>query len=1238
MAIKFSNPTPEQLKASTPTQQREYRRVNTVEKTIQVVSDKSVYSGVIRNRKIGGNQTPKSILATDHRSTDAFGNPLYPFDGTKDILYTIDTGSWSLGSSMHTIRSRHVAGFLNDGSVIVAGGLSGNIPLSSSEKWITGSELWQNVASMPKAKSLAASAVLSGGDFFVLGGSGSTGIFAMKEAYRYIVTSSLWALVPSASIPRVEFEIVRLQDGRIFAAGGAGFLTGNLPFTPAQTGSWAFVSGAATALTGADIDTFATSSTAIIAAGNSGFGRNNVGRSTDGITWTNVNSGSIITGAGAIPSVIYALGLFVMVDGAGLINVSSNDGLTWITEFTEINGDGWAKVIYGGGRFVAIGEGGETAVSVDGITWVEQTGTPLTGIGCNDIIYASGLYVVAGANGSVMTSTDGATWVVRDTKAFNSGEIVGLAYGNGIFVAVGDGGAGAPTTGIATSQDGINWTAQSNPTQFGDEIAGIRFGNGIFVAVTFSDAQILTSTDGVTWSIVDYTSPLNQFVGIDFVNGIFIALASGAGALGDYAAMSVDGITWYFQVIPFKGTSNQVITKCAAFFNSKFFIGGQADSDDTVNVVSENGLGAGSGLSAYTGSEIYNPVSNVWSTAATIPIPPYNRRAYTLTLLDDNSVLLLGGKDVTFDHPGLNASHPESMTIPGQPLDHALRYFPSNDSWTVEHSMSFHRAGHRARKMNDGRVLVAGGDGGLTTNVGSFFPMQMGGKYGSGDSLWQAEIYDPNTRAWTQVGGMHSNRAHFLMHLIPSSSDDGRPLMIGGKDGNSIVTSYEAFDPTFPASRLLHSSSLNIIVSASLAWNLHDSQYPVGQNIFGFITSSNLAIAMGPQNVPMTGSGDAGYVGKTTISVNAAHWDKVYIAPQSPGDARIHIEWMAYSPDNGVYVAFLENQTVYYSLDAVTWTQASIPFLGVSFGENGVVYGGGRFVSIDTNPSVGLIMTSSDGRIWSGSQSQLSVLDQNCIAYLNNNYLIGGFGPLGNPTASVIISSDAVNWTAAAAQIPLGDGVSGFAYGNGRYVLYDNNYKNVSSSPDGITWTSRATGFSSAAFETVTNVVFGNGKFVAASNSGRISTSSNGDTWSPYTIPNFSASTGWVNVNFVNGQFVLIGYNLFSLNGACATSPDATTWLSQSIGFAKSVPRASTVFNDELILAGDNGVIATLNVGQPLTVPLAVAYSTITQIGQSKGTPPFRYLIAGGEITGSIPMTFYSGSQTSGTQFFSTTG
>ena len=203
-------------------------------------------------------------------------------------------------------------------------------------------------------------------------------------------------------------------------------------------------------------------------------------------------------------------------------------------------------------------------------------------------------------------------------------------------------------------------------------------------------------------------------------------------------------------------------------------------------------------------AELFDPATGKFTVTGAMSSP---RVGATATLLPSGRVLIAGGlagrvfeggagivaSTEIFDpqtgrfDPGPNMSVPRSghaavllengkvLVAGGDDADeHALAsaeiYDPATNRFAATASMHIARIARAAVRLKDGRVLVTGGGNGR-----------------------QAEIFDPHTAAWTETGEMTVPRMKHAATLLP----DGRVLIVGGApDGGwHPVRSAELFDP-----------------------------------------------------------------------------------------------------------------------------------------------------------------------------------------------------------------------------------------------------------------------------------------------------------------------------------------------------------------------------------------------------------------------------------------------------------
>lgn len=171
-----------------------------------------------------------------------------------------------------------------------------------------------------------------------------------------------------------------------------------------------------------------------------------------------------------------------------------------------------------------------------------------------------------------------------------------------------------------------------------------------------------------------------------------------------------------------------------------------------------------------------------------------NARAFhTATLLHDGRVLVAGG----FSIPPF----PPASIFPNAEI-----YDPKSGTWTATGSLNVPRAAQTAVLLNNGKVLVAGGE-----NLSG--------------PLSSAELYDTMTGTWSLTGSMNLARTEQTMVLLPN----GQVLVAGGETPTGRTNTTELYDPktgtwTFTGSMNVERAELTLTVL-----------YGEGQDGFGFM-------------------------------------------------------------------------------------------------------------------------------------------------------------------------------------------------------------------------------------------------------------------------------------------------------------------------------------------------------------------------------------------------------------------
>ena len=258
---------------------------------------------------------------------------------------------------------------------------------------------------------------------------------------------------------------------------------------------------------------------------------------------------------------------------------------------------------------------------------------------------------------------------------------------------------------------------------------------------TYSDGSTQNLTSAVTWSS---SAPAVAT----------ISNASGSQGLSTTVAMGATTIT------ATSGTTSgaTLFTITGGFVNTGSLNNARSGHTATLlnnqMVLIAGGTNNPGGSGALASAELYSAPSGTFAMTGSLNAARY---FHTATLLDNGTVLLVGGEDAT-----------------GNALSSAELYDPVAQTFTLTASLNVARISATATLLTNGKVLIAGG------------------KDSTGNALASAELYDPSAKTFTLTGSLNTARSQ---HTATPLSN-GTVLVAGGQDSNgNALASAEVFVP-----------------------------------------------------------------------------------------------------------------------------------------------------------------------------------------------------------------------------------------------------------------------------------------------------------------------------------------------------------------------------------------------------------------------------------------------------------
>lgn len=585
-------------------------------------------------------------------------------------LYDPSTGLWSPTGALQTARKGHTATLLQNGMVLVTGGINASgIVVATVELYDPSTGTWTQ---LPPAKNMSiartnhTATLLASGKVLVVAGVDSGAAFTSAELFDPVTLT--WATTGSLTGARARHRAVRLADGRVLVVGGA--------------------SGAAYSVTteiyNPAMGTFST--TGPIASGR------------DKFTLTVLRSGDVIMAGGynSAGTAISNVDRYSIASGtwsaASPLSVTRAGHLTTLLPSGELltAAGTTSPFAYVGGaeRFSLAG-----AWSASGSMNYPRSFQSAALLPTGRVLVAAGVPMTVGTGDRVELFDPmgtGSFAAAPATTARRDGRAITLPTGKVLII----GGANAAGTALATAElfDPVAGTSSSTGsmstarTQFSALLLTsgkvLVAGGKSTAGVALASSELYDPTAG-TWSTVGslhFARFQATLTALDSGQVLIAGGNSGAAALASAEVFDQPLAAW--------GNTGALTTPrynhAAVLLN-----------DGSVLVFGGTGSSA-----AMNSVEAYSTTTGNWSARAAFTTA---RTRHSATLLPSGKVVVAGGLDAV-----------------GTVLSSAELFDPAQNLWASAGALTVASADHAATLLLNGKVLVAGGA--MTTTAPSTSP------------------------------------------------------------------------------------------------------------------------------------------------------------------------------------------------------------------------------------------------------------------------------------------------------------------------------------------------------------------------------------------------------------------------------------------------------------------------------------------------------------------------------------
>lgn len=663
------------------------------------------------------------------------------------------------------------------------------------------------------------------------------------------------------------------------------------------------------------------------------------------------------------------------------------------------------------------------------------------------------------SGGNIITNTTtNYDWISRASAAdytWNS-----VCFGNNLFVAVS--GADGSNNSVMTSSNGISWTLQTSVNP-GIQWKSITFGNNRFVAVGDSGSgnRVMTSPNGTTWTTISSSNNANSWGSVC------------------YGTPTIAGTpTPRFVAVAYSGT-NRIMYSSA---DASTWTGISVTTYD----ISWGAVAYGNGL------YVAVPITGNYSVYSTDGVnwTPSN----VINALRWRGIAYGNGLFVAITDGNVNST---TVGTGGQQLTSHVMTSANGIAWVTRYSSDIGWSSITYGAAVGLFVAVADTGAGsramFSTNGISWTPQPT-----ANDTLsWESVTYGKGIFVSVALNGI------------------GNRVMTLNTNPGLIITNNITTDEIVTSSVKIGQNGATLSANPSKNYTWISRPQGLTQGFNSICYGNSLFVAVPTFGTHVITSSD-GY----TWSTNAI-----------PPGAWTSICYGELSNNNlFVIVGYQDTPRVATSINAVTWTNrtsaddVNTGWHGVCFGYD--TSGVGMFVSVAFSGPGGRVMTSPNGINWTlrvtGAATDEIGWRGICYGYDASGvgvFVAVGYSGSGNRS---MYSRNGINWTGVSTVNNNNNGWQNVCYGNGTFVAVadtgSNGTRVMYSTNGGQSWTAANYPVENAWW----NVCYGNGLFVIVGITGvgnRVMTSVDGIIW---TIRESAADNVWNGVCYGNGIFAAV--------------------------------------------------------------------------------------------------------------------